>query len=71
MGQMTLDVETLQEMFNRGEPVTLLDIRHADEWTEWAIPGSLNIDAYDALKAKDPDALAGINLPGDRPVVTV
>lgn len=69
--QTTIDVETLQEMLDRGQPVTVLDIRPPDERTEWAIPGSIYVNAYDALKANDPQALAGIDLPTDKPVVTV
>ena len=69
--ETTLNVETLREMLNQGQPVTVLDVRHASEWAEWAIPGSINADVYDALKAQDPAAMAGIALPGDGPVVTV
>jgi glyoxylase-like metal-dependent hydrolase (beta-lactamase superfamily II) len=71
MSQTTIQVETLREILEKGEPVTVLDIRRTDERAEWAIPNSLHVDAYDALKANDPNALAGVNLPGDRPVVTV
>jgi glyoxylase-like metal-dependent hydrolase (beta-lactamase superfamily II) len=38
---------------------------------EWAIPGSIHVDAYAALKTNDPHALDAVDLPGDRPVVTV
>jgi glyoxylase-like metal-dependent hydrolase (beta-lactamase superfamily II) len=31
----------------------------------------MHVDAYDALKAGDPDALAGVALPVDKPVVTI
>ena len=71
MSQNDIKVEILQNMLDQGRLVTVLDVRHADEWAEWAIPGSLNVDVYDALKAKQPDALAEVNLPGDSPVVTV
>src|SRR5688572_1325242 len=70
MTQM-ITVETLREMLEQGKPVTVLDIRHTNDWAEWAIPGSLNVDAYDALKAREPAALAEVTLPGDRPVVTI
>ena len=71
MVQETIDTETLREMLDRGQPVTVLDIRPSDERAEWAIPGSVYVDAYEALKANDPDALASVELPDDRPVVTV
>jgi rhodanese-related sulfurtransferase len=71
MAQTTLDVEALRDMLNQGQPVTVLDVRRAMEWGEWAVPGSVNADVYDALKANDPAALARVELPGDRPIVTV
>ncbi len=71
MVQETIDTDSLQQMLDRGQPVTVLDIRPADERAEWAIPGSVYVNAYEALKANDADALAGVDLPGNRPVVTV
>jgi glyoxylase-like metal-dependent hydrolase (beta-lactamase superfamily II) len=67
----TIDVETLRRLLEAGRPVTVLDVRPAAERAEWAIPGSLHVDAYDALKAHDPAALAEVDVPSDRPVVTV
>lgn len=49
----------------------MLDIRRYDEHDEWTIPGSVHADTYDALRAKDPNALAGVDLPENTPVVTV
>lgn len=71
MVETTLNVETLRTMLNQGQPVTVLDVRHVNEWGEWAIPGSINADVYDALKANDPTAMGSVALPDDRPVVTV
>jgi glyoxylase-like metal-dependent hydrolase (beta-lactamase superfamily II) len=71
MTQHTIDVETLRGLLDRGEPVTVLDVRRTGARAEWAIPGSVHIDAYDALRAGDPDALAGVDLSEDAPVVTV
>jgi glyoxylase-like metal-dependent hydrolase (beta-lactamase superfamily II) len=67
----TIGVDTLREMLDRGEPVTVLDIRHEDQRAEWATPGSVYVDAYEALNSGNSDALAGVDLPDDRPVVTV
>ena len=67
----TINVETLSTWLEEGVPVTVLDVRPTDEREEWSIPGSMHIDAYNALKANDPKALAGVEFPGDRPVVTV
>lgn len=67
----TINVETLRTWLEEGRPVTVLDIRPVHEREEWSIPGSMHIDAYNALKANDPKALAGVELPGDLPVVAV
>jgi len=68
---MTIDVETLRTWLEEGRPVMVLDVRPAAERAEWAIPGSLHVNAYDALRARDPAALAGVDVPSDQPVVTV
>ncbi len=68
---LTIDVETLRAWLEEGRPVTVLDVRPTAERAEWAIPGSIHVDAYDALKARDPAALAAVNVPSDIPVVTV
>src|ERR1051326_7958513 len=67
----SMDVDTLRTWLEEGRPVTILDVRPAAERAEWAIPGSLHVDAYDALNAHDPAALAAIDVPSDQPVVTV
>lgn len=71
MEQMTITVDALREMLEEERPVTVLDIRPASERAEWSIPGSLHVDVYDVLQANDPNALKKIDLPADRPVVTV
>ena len=67
----TLSTETLRTWLEEGREVSVVDVRPMAERVEWAIPGSLHIDAYEALKARDPAALASLELPTDRPVVTV
>ena len=50
----------------------VLDIRHEDEFEDWHIPGSENIDVYDALEEEPEaadDALA--SAPEDEEIVTV
>lgn len=71
MGTRSITVRDLQNTLERGDPVTVLDIRPSGERADWAIPGSVHIDAYDALKAGDTTILAGLDLPSDEPVVTV
>src|SRR5260221_4551974 len=68
---MTIDVETLRVWLEEGRPVTVLDVRPTVERAEWAIPGSIHIDAYDALRAHNPAALADVDVPSDGSVVTV
>lgn len=67
----TIAVETLRFWLDKGRPVSIVDVRPQAERQEWAIPGSQHIDAYAALKAGDPEALAALELPAGRPVVTV
>ncbi|MBI3959063.1 MAG: MBL fold metallo-hydrolase [Chloroflexi bacterium] len=71
MAQPAISVEALQGLLAHSQPVTVLDIRRADERAEWSIPGSMHVDVYDALNANRPNALATLNLPTDRPVVTI
>lgn len=70
---MTKQVEThtLQEWLDAQQPVTVLDIRTDDDRVQWAIPGSLHVNAYEALRNGQPGALADLVIPVDRPVVTV
>lgn len=66
-----IDASELRAMLEEHQPVTVLDIRTAADRAEWTIPGSIHHDAYEALKAGDPSALADLAIPDDRPVVTV
>ncbi|HUG16230.1 MAG TPA: MBL fold metallo-hydrolase [Thermomicrobiales bacterium] len=66
-----MTTETLRAMIERDEPLTILDVRPADERAEWSIPGSLHVDAYERLKAGDRHVLDTVDLPTSQPVVTV
>ena len=70
---MTLEIDTLtlQEWLAKGRPVTVLDIRTAEDRSQWWIPGSLHVDAYESLKAGNAGPLLDVDLPQDQPVVTV
>jgi len=66
-----IEAETLREWLDTQRPVTVLDIRTDEDRAQWAIPGSVHLNTYDALRAGQPGALADAALPRDRPVVTV
>jgi rhodanese-related sulfurtransferase len=69
--QATIDVGALREILERGDPVTVLDVRLKSQRTDWRIPGSGHFDTYGALKAEDPNAMEGADLPDGQLVVTV
>ena len=59
----------LQEVLAAGRPITVVDIRSADD-REWSIPGSISVDVYDTVKAGGLGPLAEFDFPPG-PVVTV
>ena len=65
------DTETLRNWLEEKRPVTVVDVRTDEDRQQWSIPGSMHINAYEALKAGKPGALADAELPTDRPIVTV
>lgn len=67
----TIDVDTLRAWLEAQQPVTVVDVRSGEDRAQWAIPGSLHIDASEALGSNEPGPLASVDLPADRPVVTV
>ncbi|HEV2128858.1 MAG TPA: rhodanese-like domain-containing protein, partial [Thermomicrobiales bacterium] len=67
----TVDREELRRMLSTGQPVTVLDVRNDADRAEWSIPGSTHVDAYAALKTGDTTPLDNLDLPKDRPVVTI
>jgi glyoxylase-like metal-dependent hydrolase (beta-lactamase superfamily II) len=66
-----IEAETLRQWLDAQQPVTVLDIRTDDDRAQWAIPGSLHLNAYEALRVGRAGALANAVFPRDRPVVTV
>ena len=62
---------TLKEMLERGERMTVVDVRNREQHAEESIPGSVNFDAYDALHAGDERAMEGLERPEGALVVTV
>lgn len=68
---LELSPERLREMLEAGEQVVVLDIRPLGERREWSIPGSLHADLYADLHSGQLEALDGLTLPSDLPIVTV
>ena len=67
----TIEANTLRDWLEAHDPVVVLDVRSDEDRAQWTIPGSVHINAYEALRAGQPGALASAILPHDRPVVTV
>jgi rhodanese-related sulfurtransferase len=66
-----IEAMTLRDMLERGERVTVVDVRKEEDHAEWSIPGSVHVDAYDALNSGDDGAMEGMELPEGALVVTV
>jgi glyoxylase-like metal-dependent hydrolase (beta-lactamase superfamily II) len=49
----------------------VVDVRGEEDRAQWAIPGSVHVNAYEALRSGQLGALANVDLPRDHPVVTV
>src|SRR3989442_1661337 len=71
MTEPTISTEGLRELLEQGAPVTVLDVRPAAERAEWAIPGSVHADAYEALRRRDPTALGDFHPTNGGGVATV
>lgn len=67
----TIDVATLTSWLAQNHPFTMLDVRPTDQRREWSIPGSIHIDAAEALWADRPEVLDNLVLPRNVPVVTI
>jgi glyoxylase-like metal-dependent hydrolase (beta-lactamase superfamily II) len=65
----SISTEELRDLLIAGQPVTVVDIRMPPD-REWSIPGSVAIDAYDAVNSGSLGRLADLDFPPG-PVVTV
>jgi glyoxylase-like metal-dependent hydrolase (beta-lactamase superfamily II)/rhodanese-related sulfurtransferase len=70
---MTRDipVETLRQWLDEHRQLVVLDVRAGHERSQWWIPGSSHVDAYEALRNGEPGPLATLELPAHQPIVTV
>ena len=69
--QTEIDSATLRDWLEKGKPVKVIDIRPASDFAEWHIAGAENVDAYDALYARQPGPLQDFDPPPDTPIVAV
>lgn len=67
----TISVERLQQMLEKGQPVTILDVRPQQQREEWRIAESIYQDAYQPLINGDTGALENFTADPNIPVVTV
>lgn len=66
-----MDAETLREWLAEKRPVQVIDIRSAEDRAQWSIPGSIHVDAYEALRQGRRSPLTQVELAMDVPIVTV
>jgi glyoxylase-like metal-dependent hydrolase (beta-lactamase superfamily II) len=66
----TVTADELRQALDRGDELTVLDVRPREDFEGWHVPGSRNLPVYEDLKAGDTRALAEID-PDAEPVVTV
>jgi glyoxylase-like metal-dependent hydrolase (beta-lactamase superfamily II) len=69
MTSAAISASDLRTLLEQGRPLTIVDIRRPDD-REWTIPGSVAIDAYDAVNAGQLGALADLAFDA-RPAVMV
>ena len=70
MTQRNVNARTLRGMLQRGERIAVVDVRKREEYAQGSIPGSVNFNAYDVLKAGDWRAMEGLELPEGARIVT-
>lgn len=66
-----IDTPTLVSWLEIKKEFTILDIRPQSERTEWQIPESIYINAYDELKSGNENALDVLDLDKSKTVITV
>jgi glyoxylase-like metal-dependent hydrolase (beta-lactamase superfamily II) len=66
-----VDTDTLRQWLELGHPVTVLDVRSDEDRAQWAIPSSVHINVYEALKANTSGVLDDLSVKPGIPVVTV
>jgi len=70
MDSVQIGVDALRDLLESGRPVTVLDIRPAQQRKEWHIPGSRHFEGMAVLR-KGGSPGGGLGLPADGTVVAV
>lgn len=68
---MEIDAPKLQAWLENEHEVEVIDIRPHQDYEAWHIPGSVNVDAYQAIYAHSPGPLADYHPPDGQQVVVV
>ena len=68
---LEIDALTLQAWLEYGRTVEVIDIRPRADYEAWHVPGSVNVDAYNAIYANSPGPLSDYQPPDNRTVVAV
>jgi len=64
--------ELSEQLHDSGRDPLVLDIRHEDDFEEWHIPGSINVDVYDELTEHPEQATSALSeLPREEQIVTI
>ncbi|MBB4801697.1 rhodanese-like domain-containing protein [Flavobacterium aquidurense] len=71
MDTSEITVAELQKMFEDNKDIVVLDIRPQEQREDWKIAQSVYKDVYNSLIAGDKNALDGISLSKETPIVTV
>ncbi|WP_212768265.1 MBL fold metallo-hydrolase [Larkinella sp. C7] len=67
----SITANELQHFLDNNRPVYILDVRPKEQREEWHIAESDHVDAYSALNNGDASVFDSMDLPDDRPIVTV
>jgi len=70
-GTKYINANTLQQWLENEKDVSIVDIRNPEQRAEWFIPQSIHINAFENIKANNENALSGLHLDKNIPVVVV
>jgi glyoxylase-like metal-dependent hydrolase (beta-lactamase superfamily II)/rhodanese-related sulfurtransferase len=68
---LNITATDLRGLLETGKDIFVLDVRPLNERSEWQIPGSVHLDAYQRLNDNDLTVMEGIDIPLNKKVITV